>query len=67
MHYEYWQHKALPQTYAIRLEGRQITGIAGPLPLSALRRAALPHDAYDDDPERCRDLERREHEFLLVR
>jgi hypothetical protein len=67
VHYEYWRHKALPEIYAVRLEGRQVTGVAGPLPEATLDSSALPHYVYDDDPERYRRLEHRENGFLPMR
>ena len=65
--YERWRHKALGEFYAVRLEERRVTGVAGPLGGAAPAPATLAHLDYDEDPERCRWLQERESEYLLVK
>ena len=64
--YERWRHKALAEHYAVRLEERRVTGIAGPLDGQLPPPAALPHLTYDADPDRCCWLQESESEYLLI-
>jgi hypothetical protein len=64
--YQYWRHKATGETYAVRLDGRQVTGVRELAPASARDPNKLPDYDYDDDPHRCRWLEERGSEFLLT-
>jgi hypothetical protein len=64
--YEYWRHKVLGETYAVRLQDGKVTGVLGPLDGTSVDRTALPYHKYDANPDRCRCLEDRGSEFLLL-
>jgi hypothetical protein len=49
--YRLLQHRRSGEIWAVRVEGRELTGVFGPLPgrLSPAELAALPYDDEDHD------------------
>jgi len=63
--YELWFHELLG-AYGVRLEGGQVTGVCGPIPLGKVNLYDPAELCYNDRPEAIRRAQESPEQFCLL-
>ena len=65
--YQYWRHRVSGATYAVRFEGKQVTGFYGPVAGDDIHADDLPlYPYYASGSEEVAWAQERQEEFLRM-